>query len=299
MYNLINLMKLIIDNREKDLIPIIQNIIDKTKQYKDIIQLETRQLPLGDIIFLDDDDNEVIIIERKTVNDLASSIKDGRYNEQSLRLSYNSLHNHNIIYLIEGKIQDVNSKFTKITPDIIYSSLCSILYHKGFSILRSFDIQETATIILRFYNKILKENKREAYYNDKSKYMVTNNEVMQNGHLNINDHDPDNNTTNTGNINGGSGDNNNIKNEYISAIKTIKKDNITPDNISIIMLSQIPGISTITSIAIMDKYKTISRLIDALKENNDCLKDIKYTTKTGKVRRINKTSISSINKFLI
>jgi len=57
-HNLINLMKLIIDNREKDLIPIIQNIIDKTKQYKDIIQLETRQLPLGDIIFLDDDDNE-------------------------------------------------------------------------------------------------------------------------------------------------------------------------------------------------------------------------------------------------
>ena len=41
------------------------------------------------------------LIERKSLNDLESSIKDGRYNEQSLRLDKYDLANHNIYYLIE------------------------------------------------------------------------------------------------------------------------------------------------------------------------------------------------------
>lgn len=259
-------MKLKIDNREKDLIQIIETTINSKIEYKNKIPLEIKQLPLGDIIFTDDDDNDILIIERKSVNDLASSIKDGRYNEQSIRLSSNKLHNHNIIYLIEGKIQNVNSKYTKITPNILYSSLCSILYHKGFSILRSFDINETATIILRFFSKIHKEDKRPPYYDNFLK--------------------------------GGTPIKENVE-EYVSSIKTIKKDNITPDNIGIIMLSQIPGISTITSQAIIEKYKSISEIIEALKNDKNCLNDITYTTKKGKIRRINKTSISSIKKFLI
>ena len=45
---------------------------------------------------------KLLIIERKSLNDLASSIKDGRYAEQSFRLSNIEHHNHNIVYLIEG-----------------------------------------------------------------------------------------------------------------------------------------------------------------------------------------------------
>ena len=52
-----------------------------------------------------------MIIERKTLNDLASSIKDGRYKEQGYRLSNCSLHNHNIFYLIEDNLSSYNSKF--------------------------------------------------------------------------------------------------------------------------------------------------------------------------------------------
>ena len=41
-----------------------------------------------------------LIFERKSLADLISSIKDGRYIEQSFRLSECSLDNHNIYYII-------------------------------------------------------------------------------------------------------------------------------------------------------------------------------------------------------
>jgi hypothetical protein len=79
----------------------------------------------------------------------------------------------------------------------------------------------------------------------------------------------------------------------------VKKDNITPDNIGEIMLCQIPGISSVTSLAVMEKYKTIPNLIKELEVNNDSMKDLSYTNTKGQVRKINKTCIANIVKFLL
>ena len=82
------------------------------------------------------DEEEIIIIERgegKTISDLTASIKDGRYKEQSYRLDGYSIHNHNIIYLIEGNLN--RASFDKKT---IYSSMFSIGYCKGFSSLANY-----------------------------------------------------------------------------------------------------------------------------------------------------------------
>ena len=87
------MINLEIDYREKALIKVLD---DKNINYKSL------NLELGDVRFLDSSFNELIIFERKTLKDLASSIKDGRYHEQSMRLDGHKLHNHNIIYLIEG-----------------------------------------------------------------------------------------------------------------------------------------------------------------------------------------------------
>ena len=86
--------------------------------------------------------------------------------------------------------------------------------------------------------------------------------------------------------------------DYINVVKKVKKDNITPDNIGEIMLCQIPGISSVTALAVMDKYKTIPNLIKEIELNNDCMKDLSYTNTKGQVRKINKTCISNIIKFL-
>ena len=79
-------MTIKVDIREKDLYTLISN---KTKA-------EYENLTLGDIVI--SVKNELVIIERKTLKDLAASIKDGRYREQSFRLNECGCHNHNIIY---------------------------------------------------------------------------------------------------------------------------------------------------------------------------------------------------------
>ena len=87
--------------------------------------------------------------------------------------------------------------------------------------------------------------------------------------------------------------------DYVSVVKKVKKENITPENIAEIMLCQIPGISSVTAIAIMDKFKTIPNLINEIQQNDNCLKDISYQNSKGQSRKINKTSLANIVKFLL
>jgi ERCC4-type nuclease len=117
-------MKLSIDYREKALLQ--------------RIPIEPSNLPLGDIV-IEKDNKELIIIERKTVNDLVSSICDGRYKEQSFRLNESCVSNHNILYIIEGQLVDCT-----LTKKTLIASLISLWYHKGFTVYRTTDIDETA-----------------------------------------------------------------------------------------------------------------------------------------------------------
>ena len=87
-------MKLKIDDREKKLIKLVQAF---KAMYGFKFEIIIEKLPIGDVILCDDDDTERLIIERKGVSDLAASLKDGRYREQSYRLTNNPVHNHNIV----------------------------------------------------------------------------------------------------------------------------------------------------------------------------------------------------------
>lgn len=51
---------------------------------------------------MNESDETLLIFERKSISDLLASLKDGRYEEQSYRLSGSNTNNHNIIYIIEG-----------------------------------------------------------------------------------------------------------------------------------------------------------------------------------------------------
>ena len=65
------------------------------------------------------------------------------------------------------------------------------------------------------------------------------------------------------------------------------------------MLCQIPGISSITAVAIMDKFKTLPNLISQIQENENCLKDISYTNSKNQVRKVNKTCLVNLVKYLL
>jgi ERCC4-type nuclease len=284
-------MLLKVDCRENKLIPLLESIIKgyNNEKGENTIKLEVESLNIGDAMIIDDTDKDnlknLMMFERKTIADLAGSISDGRYNEQSFRLDKSEIHNHNIIYLIEGDIRNyrVNSRITK---NIIYSSMVSLNSYKGFSVIRSFDVNETATIIFQTVCKVIKNKlKTEMFYKN-------NNSVVDNN-ANCN--------TVAGNImvgNKETTEKNVVENEYIDVIKQTKKSNINKNNINEIMLSQIPCVSVNVSKIVMGKYKTIKNLIKELENSPDVLNDLKMVDSKGKERKINKTSIENIKLFL-
>ena len=86
--------------------------------------------------------------------------------------------------------------------------------------------------------------------------------------------------------------------KYAQVASRVKKENVTVDNIAVIMLAQIPGVSTAVSSAILERHKNIPTLIKGLLDNPKLLNDISIMTKTGKTRKIAKTAMDNVYKFL-
>jgi len=299
-------MKLVIDYREKKLIELINSIKIMNAKYKPI-EIIVENLPLSDVIIKDKNNNEKMLIERKTINDLASSIQDGRYNEQSYRLTNCNIHNHNIMYLIEGNISMWNNRYTRINRDTIYSAIFSIIYYKGFSVFVTSTTVETAEFLLNTALKMHKNDKlstkKYPYYQNMDQDLNHNINKM----LNDKKIEENNNTTNKINITLTPEAVDSIKEttvdntpdlKYSKYVKRQKKGNITPENIDVIMLSQIPHISVDTAMQILNKYKTIYRLINILKDNENELNGFIIKAKTGE-RKLNSKAIYNIKSYLI
>jgi hypothetical protein len=152
-------------------------------------------------------------------------------------------------------------------------------------------MEETAIFICNTANKLSKSDKKAYYENKIQVNTVANVITSENGEKNLAEGVEQNLTE--------AGQNLESDKDYISVVKKVKKENITPENIAEIMLCQIPGISSVTAIAIMDKFKTIPNLINEIQQNDNCLKDISYQNSKGQSRKINKTSLVNIVKFLL
>jgi ERCC4-type nuclease len=261
-----------IDARERELIPLIR---EKLGEASGQITISVESLPLGDIIFCKDE-QELLIIERKSVADLAASIKDGRYQEQSYRLDGTELHNHNIVYLIEGNM--ARAAFDK---SALYSAMFSLQYYKGFSVWRTFSIDETATILCNSIKYLAKSSAtRTGYYVGSGGVSA----VAVGGSSASGPEEPKTSSDK----------------DYVSVVKTIKKDNVTPNNIGEIMLCQIPGVSAGTALAIMAHFKCMVNLIADLQEHGaSCLDKVELKNAKGASRKLNKTCVANIVKFLL
>ena len=122
------MINLIIDTREQK----IKNLFD-TKKIKSVpdINYSIEALDLGDFIFKDEDNNVILIIERKSISDLNSSIKDGRHKEQKARLLSN-YPKEKIIFLLEGNID-----YNKVDENIIYGSLLNTQFRDKLQIIKT------------------------------------------------------------------------------------------------------------------------------------------------------------------
>jgi ERCC4-type nuclease len=159
----------------------------------------------------------------------------------------------------------------------------SLNYYKGFSVFRSFSLDETANIVCNMAYKMGKDLSKKPYYENKIQVEISINQ--DGGDIKDEPEEAEQNEV--------------TEKDYVSVVKKVKKDNITPDNIGEIMLCQIPGISSVTALAVMEKYKNISNLIKEIEANNESMKDLSYTNTKGQVRKINKTCIANIVKFLL
>ena len=271
-----------IDFRETELYNALIQIlaIPENVKYTTTVNLQNCSIPLGDIIICDEEVDK-IIIERKTLYDLAASIRDGRYAEQSFRLNECNVPNHNIFYAIEGDLRSYKSSHfskNKIDKKALLSSMTSIHYYKGFSVMRTINVMETAEWIIQMADKIQREQiKKEVvpfYAADKMGALSQIGAAPAPGAT---------------------------EEPYTTVVanKRIKKENITIENIGEIMLTQIPGISANVAIAVMKKYGTIKNLIETLRETaieNSPLKEIVIG---DSARKLNKTNIANIYTFLM
>ena len=271
-----------IDVREQDLLQQINQLITNIPIFKNII-VKSEVLPIGDIIIADEKE-EKLIIERKSVSDLLASIKDGRYEEQSYRLNGSEYHNHNVVYLIEGDVNKANRFKSenamgseKLT---LYSAMFSLNYYKGFSVFRSLSLTETATIICNMAYKLAKDETKQPFY--KNAFLKETLEP-------VDTLEPEDTLEPV----------EKSEKDYVNVIKKVKKENITTKNIDEIMLCQIPGVSPVTALTIIEKFKTLLHLMKELESNEDCLKNITCINAKGQPRKINKSSIANIVKFLL
>jgi crossover junction endonuclease MUS81 len=260
-------MKIILDERETALYEKCVSAISYTLE-KDPPEILKRVLPLGDMLITTDDSKELVIVERKSLQDLLSSIKDGRYEEQSYRLIHSSGHIvHHIIYVVEGIMNQLKSWKEK---KMVYSAMTSLNSFKGFSVIRTSSIQETAEWLVLTADKMGRElSKGKQIWSPP--YVETN--AIE--------------------------DNTTSAVAYCNVVKKVKKDNITPENWGEIVLCQIPGISSVSAIAIMKRFQSISQLLQELKENPNCLADIVCDSDNKKPRKLNKTVIEGIKRFLL
>jgi len=246
-------MQLLIDLREPK--PLVQNIIALNEAAKNKVTIIQKNLDIGDYVFYDEVSEQILlIIERKSLSDLEASIKDGRYKEQSFRLNEAPTHNHNIIYLLEGAIINYKEVGFRST---LYSTLFSLNYYKGFSVINTLNQTETATMLVAFASKINRENK-PGFYGDKA-------------------------LANT------------IDDSYIETIKTSKKAHINRENIFQLMLMQIPGISSVSALALANEFKNMETLLQSLKEENSNFENIKLASG----RKLNKNILITLKNFLI
>lgn len=262
-------MKIYIDSRETAL---YDKCILNNDGKETFVEIESKPLPLGDILIETDEGKPVWLVERKTLQDLLASIKDGRYNEQSYRLEHTDEYpRHNILYVIEGMYSSLPSFQHK---KVVLSTMASLSLFKGFSVFRTCNIQETAELLIWMSDKVDRKFQRGVLPHD-CKWNVQNSIPM-----------PELTETNPVQP---------PPNPYVSVVKKVKKENINETNIGEIMLCSIPGISASTASCILSPFDgSVKTLIYILEHESEKIESLMI----GK-RKISKTIVQKLKDYLL
>ena len=209
------------------------------------------------------DEEIILIIERKTVADLKASICDGRNREQKARLLGSGTTINRIMYLIEGDL--TKDKVSGIPTSTLLGSIINTQLRDNIKVYKTSGLDETATYILKILALVLLEKLEK----DDGEYFKEGPQTVQ----------------------------------YASTLKKSKKANMTPTVWFTCQLSQIPQVTDKVAEVIIEKYPTLSMLLQVYQTIPDHLRekllsDLVYPISTGKTRRIGDKISGRIYKFM-
>ncbi|KAI7908267.1 putative DNA repair protein Mus81 [Cokeromyces recurvatus] len=149
------------------------------------VQCITRSMNIGDVIWVakkkgsSNQSDELVldyIVERKRLDDLVSSIKDGRFTEQKTRLKRSGL--EKIIYVIEEYNRDEAERFGM---QAIQTALSSMQIVDGIFLKRTQNIDETIDYLVST-TQLIKQ-----IYNETTLYSIQDHIVTRQNYLNLKD----------------------------------------------------------------------------------------------------------------
>ena len=220
------------------------------------------QLDVGDILFRRDD-KTIFIIERKTVSDLKASIIDGRHREQKMRLLGSGIPTNRILYIIEGDLdKSLDGKLSGIPVSTLVGSLINTQLRDDIKVYKTSSLRETGEYIRKLLDKLTRE---ETNYFKEGEQSISSS-------------------------------------CYAATLQKNKKANLTPEIWFINQLAHIPQVTEKIAAIILQKYSTVSILIQEYQRTPEHLKekllaDLTVELTTGKKRRIGDKISARIYKF--
>ncbi|KAL9953048.1 hypothetical protein ACROYT_G040399 [Oculina patagonica] len=248
------------------------------------VQFDVRKLQLGDFLWVARERTvptpgclsvpvarELVldyIIERKRMDDLCGSIIDGRFREQKFRLRHCGL-NHPI-YLVEdfGSIQHMSLPESTLLQAIVNTQVVD-----GFFVKRTRDLKETVaylTVMTRYLQRLY-SNKTLASCPQGGLEQARSNSTNGNDKMYLMNFPDFNDST--------------VKNKVMTVSEVFAKQ-----------LMQLSGVSPDKAVAILEKYPTPKRLLDAYKAQ-DSVKErelLLSALKCGKNQRALGPSVSKL-----
>jgi ERCC4-type nuclease len=245
-------IELVIDVRERGLIEKLQSTNE----------IKVEQLDIGDIIFRDGD-TIILVIERKTINDLKSSICDGRGREQKARL-LGSVPKHRIMYLIEGSLnKPLDFNVSGVPVSTLIGSLVNTQLRDGIKVYKTASMDESVNFLRKLHDKLKKDV--STFFKDEEQSISV------------------------------------IK--YTSSLKKSKKANMNSEVWFMAQLSLIPQVTEKVASEVIKVYPSVSKLILEYEKTDENLRekllaDLTFPINNGKKRRVGDKMSSRIYNFL-
>jgi ERCC4-type nuclease len=134
-------MELVADDRERHVIKYLEPLIPTT----------VKRITVGDYAYIYKG-KVIVTVERKTLADLAASIKDGRMENNNKLLECRATTNCHILYIIEGPAYPhMERKFGRIPYKCLQGKLDSLMFRHDIKIIWTRDAAHTASRLAGLY----------------------------------------------------------------------------------------------------------------------------------------------------